>query len=346
MSRFCLPSGGNHRITSLCYSPDGLSVLVSFSSEYVYLFDVNDDSGRDPEVFSKEMPSTSSNKKKNKASLKRLRLRGDWSDTGPNSRPERERVRSPDPSDSNGSERDRPNEPEAHRPTNRSSLISGLSDLLTRFLNRSDDDDLEDSEASQSSNPSSNAPPSQPSNETQPEASLQSVEPQNSENSQFELPAAIILEARDQQSDSDMQSNAATDLPLLVKTPPSPLPSLSPDRNSPPSESNSNNPPSSISSAPASVISDEAESSPTNLVHESVKQKCKVTNDEPVTHHLDSDDESENSNHKPRRPCIKHKYTGHRNARTMVRQFKRHLFELLEAYSRYLSLDQGSLLLG
>lgn len=27
--------------------------------------------------------------------VKRLRLRGDWSDTGPNARPERERVRTP-----------------------------------------------------------------------------------------------------------------------------------------------------------------------------------------------------------------------------------------------------------
>lgn len=31
----------NHRITSLCYSPDTKEVLVSYSSDYIYLFEAN-----------------------------------------------------------------------------------------------------------------------------------------------------------------------------------------------------------------------------------------------------------------------------------------------------------------
>ena len=42
ISRFTAPmlEGRYHRITSLAYSPDGAEVLVSYSSEYVYLFNL------------------------------------------------------------------------------------------------------------------------------------------------------------------------------------------------------------------------------------------------------------------------------------------------------------------
>ena len=35
------------RVTSLCYSGDGQEVLVSYSSDYVYLFDPNNDQARE-----------------------------------------------------------------------------------------------------------------------------------------------------------------------------------------------------------------------------------------------------------------------------------------------------------
>jgi nuclear receptor interaction protein len=43
VSRFTVPEfeNKNHRITSLCYSPDGQEMLVSYSSDYIYLFEVN-----------------------------------------------------------------------------------------------------------------------------------------------------------------------------------------------------------------------------------------------------------------------------------------------------------------
>jgi len=35
------------RVTSLCYSEDGKEVLVSYSSDYIYLFDPKDDQARE-----------------------------------------------------------------------------------------------------------------------------------------------------------------------------------------------------------------------------------------------------------------------------------------------------------
>lgn len=35
------------RVTSLCYSEDGREVLVSYSSDYIYLFDPKDDQARE-----------------------------------------------------------------------------------------------------------------------------------------------------------------------------------------------------------------------------------------------------------------------------------------------------------
>lgn len=35
------------RVTSLCYSEDGQEVLVSYSSDYIYLFDPKDDQAKE-----------------------------------------------------------------------------------------------------------------------------------------------------------------------------------------------------------------------------------------------------------------------------------------------------------
>lgn len=69
-----------YRITSVNYSRDESELLVSFSSEYLYLFDMNNDG------VSKELiPPKTSRRHRCKDSpriLRKLRLRGDWSDTG------------------------------------------------------------------------------------------------------------------------------------------------------------------------------------------------------------------------------------------------------------------------
>ncbi|KAM4795849.1 DDB1- and CUL4-associated factor 6 [Rhinophrynus dorsalis] len=99
------------RVTSLCYSEDGQEVLVSYSSDYIYLFDPKDDQA-------KELKFSSSDQRREEVRqppVKRLRLRGDWSDTGPRARPESERERDGDQS------------------TN-ASLMQRMSDMLSRWF--------------------------------------------------------------------------------------------------------------------------------------------------------------------------------------------------------------------
>nr|XP_029499936.1 DDB1- and CUL4-associated factor 6-like isoform X2 [Oncorhynchus nerka] len=95
------------RVTSLAYSRDGREVLASYASDYLYLFDPKDDKGR-------ELKGPSQDNKK-ETQQKRLRLRGDWSDTGPLSRPESER------------ERDGESRPGV-------SLMQRMSDMLSRWF--------------------------------------------------------------------------------------------------------------------------------------------------------------------------------------------------------------------
>ncbi|KAI2663262.1 DDB1- and CUL4-associated factor 6 [Labeo rohita] len=109
--RFVPPrlAGRSCRVTSLCYSSDGREILASFSSDYIYLFDPKDDKASKL----KELP-------KNKGEgllrppVKRLRVRGDWSDTGPLARPESERERDGESSSS-------------------TSLMQRMSDMLSRW---------------------------------------------------------------------------------------------------------------------------------------------------------------------------------------------------------------------
>ncbi|XP_036129039.1 DDB1- and CUL4-associated factor 6 isoform X3 [Molossus molossus] len=99
------------RVTSLCYSEDGQEVLVSYSSDYIYLFDPKDDTAR-------ELRTPSSEERREELRqppVKRLRLRGDWSDTGPRARPESER------------ERDGEQSPNV-------SLMQRMSDMLSRWF--------------------------------------------------------------------------------------------------------------------------------------------------------------------------------------------------------------------
>ncbi|XP_064182971.1 DDB1- and CUL4-associated factor 6-like isoform X1 [Anguilla rostrata] len=98
------------RVTSLCYSGDGREILVSYSSDYVYLFDPKDDQARELKG-----PSEERREELRQPPVKRLRLRGDWSDTGPRARPESER------------ERDGEQGPNV-------SLMQRMSDMLSRWF--------------------------------------------------------------------------------------------------------------------------------------------------------------------------------------------------------------------
>lgn len=56
VARF-IPSHLNNkscRVTSLCYSEDGQEILVSYSSDYIYLFDPKDDTARELKTPSAE----------------------------------------------------------------------------------------------------------------------------------------------------------------------------------------------------------------------------------------------------------------------------------------------------
>ncbi|XP_066476674.1 DDB1- and CUL4-associated factor 6 isoform X3 [Tiliqua scincoides] len=113
VARFVPPHLSNKscRVTSLCYSEDGQEILVSYSSDYIYLFDPKDDTARELKT-----PSAEERREElRQPPVKRLRLRGDWSDTGPRARPESER------------ERDGEQSPNI-------SLMQRMSDMLSRWF--------------------------------------------------------------------------------------------------------------------------------------------------------------------------------------------------------------------
>nr|CAD7196113.1 unnamed protein product [Timema douglasi] len=116
----------SYRITSLCFSPDGEDILVSYSSDHLYLFSVKDHSIVPLKASMEEMsPRLEKGKKLSQRSpppVRRLRLRGDWSDTGPNARPEREGGR-------------RGGEIAQARPTLHATLMQRMTDVLSRMLN-------------------------------------------------------------------------------------------------------------------------------------------------------------------------------------------------------------------
>ncbi|KAL1139560.1 hypothetical protein AAG570_006542, partial [Ranatra chinensis] len=119
--------GRSYRITSLSFSPGGEDILVSYSSEHLYLFGVKNnnvttltpefepsDVSDEPMADGDEAATTSS-----AAPVRRLRLRGDWSDTGPDARPQNESTSSRGQA----------------RPTLHSTLMQRMTDVLSRMLN-------------------------------------------------------------------------------------------------------------------------------------------------------------------------------------------------------------------
>lgn len=113
-----------YRITSLSYSLDGEDVLVSYSSDHLYLFGVQEQRVT-PLKKGKKIAhdkEKGKGKRENKSPpVRRLRLRGDWSDTGPDARPERDTTTIVNIGQA--------------RPQLHSTLMQRMTDVLSRMLN-------------------------------------------------------------------------------------------------------------------------------------------------------------------------------------------------------------------
>lgn len=127
---FTVPSfeDRTYRITSLTFSPEGEEVLVSYSSDHLYLFSVKDHGSIPLKSNSPAAAAAAAQQELEKkgaqgpsAPVRRLRLRGDWSDTGPDARPEREGGRR--------------GEIAQARPTLHATLMQRMTDVLSRMLN-------------------------------------------------------------------------------------------------------------------------------------------------------------------------------------------------------------------
>lgn len=102
-----------YRVTSCEFSSDEKELLVSYSSDYLYLFDLTK-RGVKPLIPVKK--SRSRRRKDSPKVLRKLRLRGDWSDTGPDARP--------------SSEISAQARPQLH-----STIMNRMTGLLSRMLN-------------------------------------------------------------------------------------------------------------------------------------------------------------------------------------------------------------------
>jgi len=130
ISRFSVQELGEkqRRITSVSFRPDGQEVLASYSSDYIYIFDpkeTNTDHGMKLKVGRPAKKKSSRNRNKSPQPMKKLRLRGDWSDTGPNSRPETE-ARDLE---------ERSSDESADRENLQTTLMQRMTDALSRMLN-------------------------------------------------------------------------------------------------------------------------------------------------------------------------------------------------------------------
>ncbi|CAG9818494.1 unnamed protein product [Phaedon cochleariae] len=119
----------HNRITSLSYSTDGRDMLVSYSSDYLYLFTVQENTATQLKKPSKKMSPwerirAAAAGKRDRLSpppVRRLRLRGDWSDTGPDARPERDGSTTTSLGQA--------------RPQLQATLMQRMTDVLSRMLN-------------------------------------------------------------------------------------------------------------------------------------------------------------------------------------------------------------------
>uniref|UniRef100_A0A8C1E5J6 Ddb1 and cul4 associated factor 6 n=1 Tax=Cyprinus carpio carpio TaxID=630221 RepID=A0A8C1E5J6_CYPCA len=173
------------RVTSLCYSEDGQEVLVSYSSDYIYLFDPKDDQARELKG-----PSEERREELRQPPVKRLRLRGDWSDTGPRARPESER------------EHDGEQSPNV-------SLMQRMSDMLSRWFEEASE--AQSSRAHPQTRPrgkTAQTPSSDP--PTTPAASPASAEPLPKSISSSSSGSSSTVTAPARSSSSSMESAASS----------------------------------------------------------------------------------------------------------------------------------------
>ena len=123
LTKFSPPGIGEapRRITCVAYRPDGEELLASYSSDYIYVFDPRDCTVESGTKLKLGRPG---DKCDSPQPVKKLRLRGDWSDTGPNSRPEMLSDRVPPSERESGEDRG------LH-----STLMQRMTDALSRMLN-------------------------------------------------------------------------------------------------------------------------------------------------------------------------------------------------------------------
>ncbi|XP_041932980.1 DDB1- and CUL4-associated factor 6 isoform X2 [Alosa sapidissima] len=204
------------RVTSLCYSGDGQEVLVSYSSDYIYLFDPKDDQARELKG-----PSEERREELRQPPVKRLRLRGDWSDTGPRARPECER------------ERDGEQSPNV-------SLMQRMSDMLSRWFEEASE--AQSSRGRSQTRPRGTAARPEGTEATGPQASEGVVD--------MDSPSASSATAGPSAGPTPSTfSSAPVSAPLLVPTEPLPESATASTSSSGPSSSTLTAPPPSTSSS-------------------------------------------------------------------------------------------------
>ncbi|XP_037932154.1 DDB1- and CUL4-associated factor 6-like, partial [Teleopsis dalmanni] len=110
------------RITSVKFSQDESELLASYSSEYLYLFDLKNSGGNIHEIYTKGQKNFDEPQSKNSQHVqRRLRLRGDWSDTGPRSAPENENTARIEYGQS--------------RPLVQGSIMTRMTEVISRLMN-------------------------------------------------------------------------------------------------------------------------------------------------------------------------------------------------------------------
>ncbi|XP_053902243.1 DDB1- and CUL4-associated factor 6 isoform X6 [Malaclemys terrapin pileata] len=235
------------RVTSLCYSEDGQEILVSYSSDYIYLFDPKDDTARELKV-----PSAEERREElRQPPVKRLRLRGDWSDTGPRARPESER------------ERDGEQSPNV-------SLMQRMSDMLSRWFE-------EASEVAQSNRGRGRS--RSRGGTSRPDASITNNIPPSAESE-----TAMEVDGPEQlpSSSSSTMSAQAPSTSSSIETPPSTSLLSSPDNEQRPSLEASAHPTLHQSDSPSSVVNKQLGSMSLDEQQDSEKQSSRAGTGEPV----------------------------------------------------------------
>ncbi|XP_044857892.1 DDB1- and CUL4-associated factor 6 isoform X4 [Mauremys mutica] len=249
VARFVPPHLNNKscRVTSLCYSEDGQEILVSYSSDYIYLFDPKDDTARELKV-----PSAEERREElRQPPVKRLRLRGDWSDTGPRARPESER------------ERDGEQSPNV-------SLMQRMSDMLSRWFEEASE--VAQSNRGRGRSRSRGGP-------SRPDASITSNIPPSAESE-----TAMEVDGPEQipSSSSSTMSAQAPSTSSSIETPPSTSLLSSPDNEQRPSLEASTHPTLHQSDSPSSVVNKQLGSVSLDEQQDSEKQSPRAGTGEPV----------------------------------------------------------------